>query len=123
MTRRLRIAIVAAAFGLALGGCPAPDITPQASSALEELVDAARDSAEGGDPDLAAEHLDRLREEIRRFRDEGDVSDERAEEILLAADQVEALLALLEEPEPEPEPDEPRGKGKDKDGRGGGKGK
>jgi len=116
----------ALASALVLAGCDGTDISNEVSSRLEIIVDEAWEAAQDGDAAASARHLDRLRRELAGLVRAGELSEERALEILLAADQAEALLSLLEQPAEEPEqpaeePEEPGpgdGRGRGNDGRG-----
>lgn len=120
MSQRVTVAALVAA--VALVGCGSPDLSPEASRALSHEVAAAREAAEAGQPEVAASRLDRLREQVQRLREAGELSDERAEEVLAAAEQVDEALALLGTPErtetPELDADDDDNDDKDEDKKG-----
>lgn len=105
MTAQRRCLLLAVVVAMALSGCSSVAITPEAGAALEEHLIAAWEAADEGRADLAAERLDALRERARGFADDGEIVDARLDEILTRADEVEALLVVLDEPEQEPEPE------------------
>jgi outer membrane biosynthesis protein TonB len=102
---QVSVALIAGAVLFAGCGSTAGEITPAASEQLVELVDAARDAAAAGEAETATGHLDALRARVAELRDADEVSGERAEAILAAADDVEARLPAGVEPDPEPEPE------------------
>lgn len=122
LLRAVAIAVAAVvALGAACGGGD-PDISGDASSALEPKVAEIRQLAAARQAEQAKAKLAELRGAVEELRSSGDLSDQRAGEILLAADAVETRLALVTTttipppPPDEDEDDEDRGRGKgDKD--------
>lgn len=109
MRRRLHLTALTVVAALLLTGCPSGDITSQASAELETIVTAAWEAADEGEVDRATGRLGELRDRAREHAADGEISDDRLEDILAAADEVEGLLVGLEEPEPDdgPDPDPP----------------
>ncbi|MGH2723701.1 MAG: hypothetical protein ACRDI0_05450 [Actinomycetota bacterium] len=103
---RARVLLLAAA--VALAGCAgAGGLAPGASRDLQDRVAAVRGSVEELDGQAAAARLDELRRAVDEWLGAGELDPGRADEILAAAADVEAALALLPEPpveQPSPTP-------------------
>jgi hypothetical protein len=69
-------------------GTERPEVAGPVARELEDHVVSIRDAAEEGDLSLALRRLGRLRHAVDRWNDWGLVSDERADAILGATDDV-----------------------------------
>ena len=92
MKRTLLILAAVALFG---GSCAAHDIPPKAATRLENQVSWIRRAAEAGAPQIALARLQTLTETVNQLLDRGRIDESTAAEILGAADNVKAQLALL----------------------------
>ena len=94
MRRLLAIVAPAATFLAACGG-GSPPVSDDAASELHAQVSAVRAAVGGHDAAQAARALDTLRASVARLRRAGDVSGDRAEEILAAATAVQDQLVSI----------------------------
>ena len=113
---------------VALGGvvvltssCGGNDLPAGVASTLRDQVAVIRHDAEIGRPGYARNDLNELVAMVQSRLDRGQIDQQRATEILAAADAVAAQLSLLPRPSPAESPSPPpveehdKGKGKDKD--------
>ena len=126
MIRRLAPLALAVVL-LSACGSDSPAIDEDASRALQFQVQAIRDSAEAFDPAGVEQGLADVRASVAQMKEEDQISDDRAAEILAAASDVESLIdevptttttTTLPEVEDEDDDDD-KGKG---EGEGKGKG-
>lgn len=116
----MRRSVAALALAAVLSGaCGRSDLSPEAAQDLQQLVARIRAAAEAGRPVLAGTRLRTLTSSVASLVDEGLLSDQRAIEILEAADAVKAQLSLL----PRPSPSETPSPAVEEDHGGNGKGK
>jgi hypothetical protein len=103
------------------GSCGGNDLPTGVAATLQDQVALIRHDAEVGRPGFARNHLNELVAMVTSRLDRGLIDEQRATEILAAADAVAEQLSLLPEPSPAESPSPPpveetdKGKGKDKD--------
>jgi hypothetical protein len=90
-----RAVLILAAIALLGGGCAHGDIRPKAATRLENQVSWIRRAAEAGAPRTALARLDTLTSTVNVLVDQGKIDRDRALDILDAAEEVRAQLALL----------------------------
>jgi hypothetical protein len=96
----LRQRAVAALLLLGLAGCGAPDtLSRSAAARLQPQVAAIRTAAVSGDRAGALAAAAQLRQMVADLRRTDGITAKQASEVLAAAAQVEAQLALLSAPE------------------------
>jgi hypothetical protein len=121
--RRLGAALALAA--VLTGACGQSDLSSEAAKDLQQRVAAIRAAAEAGKPVITSMRLRALTSTVASFLDQGLLSDQRAIEIVEAAEDVRTQLSLLprasstESPSPSVEEEDHGGKG---NGKGKGKG-
>jgi len=117
--RRVRVALGVVA--ILTSACGGNDLPAGVAATLQDQVAVIRHDAEIGRPGYARNHLRELVAMVRSQLDRGLIDQQRATEILAAADAVAAQLSLLPRPSPAESPSPPpveetgKGKGKDKD--------
>jgi len=108
----------------ALGACGGPGLTPDASRELITDVADVRAATASGDRAVADVALAELRASVERLQASEAIEDDKATEILAAASDVEAALALMPTtttttttlpPEDDDDDDDAPGKGRGKD--------
>jgi len=93
---RRRLVIVALAVSvLAACGGGSPSVSDDAASELHAQVTAVRTAVGAHDAERAARALDTLRASVSKLRRSGDVSADRAREILAAATAVQTRLVSI----------------------------
>ena len=92
------VAVVLLAVGLAACGGDQPALSDQAAADLQAGVSRVRAAAGAGDRAAAGDHLAAVRSTVDRYRGQGQISAGRAADVLAAAAEVEARLALLAPP-------------------------
>jgi len=98
---RRAVALALVLLGLvACGG--RPDLDSRAARDLQTRVDAIRTAADAGDVESAQVALGELEHAVARWQRRGDLSDDRASQILAAAREVADALAVLAPPAPSP---------------------
>lgn len=116
-----RATVVLALLAVLTGACGGNDLPTGFAATLQDQVTLIRHDAEVGRPGYARNHLNELVAMVRSRLDRGLIDEQRATEILAAADAVAEQLSLLPRPSPtesvSPPPVEESGKdkGKDKD--------
>lgn len=91
-----RRSLVAIAVGvMLLAGCGGPDMTGTASSDLQSRVAAVTAAVVGGDPVAAQTALNNLQLAVTNLVDRGDLSEDKASDILAAAEGVQSQLSLM----------------------------
>lgn len=93
---------IATVVSLVACGGSSPAIEASAARDLADRMATLRTAVEQGDAEAAAAALDALERDVVTFRDQGDISPDRADEILAAASRVSALLAQMPAPSPSP---------------------
>jgi hypothetical protein len=117
--RRMTVAL--ALLAALTGSCGGNDLPTGVAATLQDQVALIRHDAEVGRPGFARNHLNELVAMVTSRLDRGLIDEQRATEILAAADAVAEQLSLLPEPSPAESPSPPpveetgKGKGKDKD--------
>jgi hypothetical protein len=115
--RRMTIALGVVA--VLTSSCGGNDLPTGVASTLQDQVAVIRHDVEIGRPGYARADLNELVAMVRSRLDRGLIGEQRATEILAAADGLAAQLSLLPRPSPEaspsPSPAEEHDKGKDKD--------
>ncbi len=120
MTRFAAIALVVA---LAVAGCGGGSnaLSDDGANELSVTVADLRAAAAVRDEARARADLVTIRSTVARLQQQGDISDERAADVLASADEVERSLVLITTTTTAPPPiyedddDEGKGKGKHKD--------
>ena len=97
---RGRTAAVLLVVGLAACGGDRQALSDQAAADLQAGVSRVRAAAGAGDRAAASRHLAAVRSAVDRYRGQGQISAGRAADVLAAAGEVEARLALLAPPAP-----------------------
>jgi len=97
VSARTRVAgfCVAVALLSACGGGDLPSISGDAAKTLDSQVTAVRAAVQARDADAAARALATLRASVERLRRSGDITDNRASQILAAAGAVETQLVSI----------------------------
>jgi hypothetical protein len=117
--RRMTVAL--ALLAVLTGSCGGNDLPTGVAATLQDQVALIRHDAEVGRPGFARNHLNELVAMVTSRLDRGLIDEQRATEILAAADAVAEQLSLLPGPSPAESPSPPpveetgKGKGKDKD--------
>ena len=105
MTGR-RVAVLVLSSVLALGACgDHVDLAPRAQRQLQPVLDDVRAAAIAADRLGARSALRELERAVTALTDAGQISEERAAEILAAAEAVADQLTLLPAPSPSPTPE------------------
>ncbi|QGQ19301.1 hypothetical protein GC089_08740 [Cellulomonas sp. JZ18] len=89
---RARAGVAAVVLALVLAGCAAGDVDARRAGLLQQDVLAVTAAAAEGRLDAAAVLLERLRTEVDDAHGDGDLSDERHDEVTAALDDVAAQL-------------------------------
>jgi hypothetical protein len=116
-----RVTVALALFAVLTAACGGNDLPTGVAATLQDQVALIRHDAEVGRPGYARNHLNELVAMVRSRLDRGLIGEQRATEILAAADAVAEQLSLLPGPSPAESPSPPpveetgKGKGKDKD--------
>ena len=114
-----RVTVALALLAVLTGSCGGDDLPTGFAATLQDQVALIRHDAEVGRPGYARNHLNGLVAMVRSRLDRGLIDQQRATEILAAADAVAEQLSLLPRPSPaesaSPPPVEESGKGKGKD--------
>jgi hypothetical protein len=118
-----RAAAALALVAVLTGACGRGDLSPEAAQDLQRQVAAVRAAAEAGKPVLARTRLQGLTSTVDSLVDQGLLNDQRAIEIVRAADAVRAQLSLLPRASPSESPSPVVEEGKDPGEDPGGKGK
>ena len=93
--RRQLVIVALAVSVLASCGGGSPSVSDDAASELHAQVTAVRTAVGAHDAERAAHALDMLRASVSRLRRSGDVSADRAREILVAATAVQNRLVSI----------------------------
>ena len=111
-----RVTVVLGVVAALTSSCGGNDLPAGVASTLQEQVAVIRHDAEIGRPGYARNDLNELVAMVRSRLDRGLIDQQRATEILAAANAVAAQLSLLPPPSPadspSPSPVEDSGKGK-----------
>ena len=118
MRTKLIAVLVAGAFVAGCGG-GSDALSDDGAASLGATVVALRAAAEAGDVERARSEIVALRTSVAALRSDGDISDDRAVEVLDAATEVESSLLLITTTTTTAPPDEDD----DDDGRGKKRGK
>jgi hypothetical protein len=116
-----RVTVALALLAVLTGSCGGNDLPTGFAATLQDQVALIRHDAEVGRPGYARNHLNELVAMVTSRVDRGLIDEQRATEILAAADAVAEQLSLLPRPSPAESPSPPpveetgKGKGKDKD--------
>jgi hypothetical protein len=116
-----RTTVALALLAVLTGSCGGNDLPTGVAATLQDQVALIRHDAEVGRPGFARNHLNELVAMVTSRLDRGLIDEQRATEILAAADAVAEQLSLLPGPSPAESPSPPpveetdKGKGKDKD--------
>jgi hypothetical protein len=116
-----RVTVALTLLAVLTGSCGGNDLPTGVAAILQDQVALIRHDAEVGRPGYARNHLNELVAMVRSRLDRGLIDEQRATEILAAADAVTEQLSLLPGPSPAESPSPPpveetgKGKGKDKD--------
>jgi hypothetical protein len=116
-----RTTVALALLAVLTGSCGGNDLPTGVAATLQDQVALIRHDAEVGRPGFARNHLNELVAMVTSRLDRGLIDEQRATEILAAADAVAEQLSLLpgrspaESPSPPPVEETGKGKGKDKD--------
>jgi hypothetical protein len=98
---RRAVALVLVVFGLvACGG--GSDLDPRAARDLQTRVDSIRSAADSGDVESAQLALGELERAVARWQRRGDLSADRASQILFAAREVADALGAIPPAAPSP---------------------
>ena len=136
-TKMPALVLAATSFAATFSTCgrDQPGLSNQAAADLQARVGRVRAAAVAGNGSGAGAELAALRSTVDRYRGQGQISAERAADVLAAAGEVEAGLALLPPPAPAAtttttstpvrrapvEPEGDKEDEEDKDSKGGGK--
>jgi len=124
-----RVLIALGIVAILVSSCGESDLPAGVATPLQDQVALIRQAAENGRPGHARSRLDRLVEMVSSQLSRGVIGEERAMEILEAAETVKEQLSLLPRlspsvtPSPSPIQEEESGEEGDGDGEGKGKGK
>jgi hypothetical protein len=116
-----RVTVTLGVVAVLTTACGGNDLPTGVATTLQDQVAVIRHDAENGRPGYARNDLNELVAMVRSRLDRGLIDEQRATEILAAADAVAAQLSLLPRPSPAESPSPPpveehdKGKGKDKD--------
>ena len=116
-----RMTIALGVVAVLTSSCGGDDFPPGVASTLQDQVAVIRHDVEIGRPGYARADLNELVAMVRSRLDRGLIGEQRATQILAAADGVAAQLSLLPRPSAAASPspssveEHDKGKGKDKD--------